>query len=264
MATISSALLEELKRMEGVRQQVYDDVSGMPVASYSAVVGAPTIAMGKKIQDHERNYFERFLAGKSKLQGNELDTVIRDTIVPREKKLTTLIKVPVTQSMFDALFSFMYNTGEYAKSFKAIMEKVNKADYEGAKAGIASGPQSAAGKKLPGLVKRRAAEATLFEKEGMSPTSNLAGYGASYEIELKEPPGATVTVTTAALALGVAAKGLGGAVSGAVLGALVGMVVPGLTASKGAKWGAIINGAGGLVFGAMKAQGVVANAKKVD
>ena len=190
MSKISDALLEELKRAEGVRSTVYDDLTGKSVASFEEVQGAPTIAIGRKIQDHEKSFFANFLAGRKKLEGTQLNAVIKDTIDPREKKLAGVVKVPVTQSMFDSLFSFAFNTGFGSKFFKSVLEKLNAGDYTGAQQAIAQGPQSAGGKPLPGLVKRRAFEAELFAKEGLAPTSSvlpLAGpYGTMYEIDLSK------------------------------------------------------------------------------
>ena len=267
MAKISEYLLEELKKHEGVRAQVYDDLTSKPVSSYSEVKGAPTIALGKKIQEHEKESFKSYLKGKGELVGAALNSVIRDTIEPREKKLAGLIKVPVTQSMFDAVFSFAFNTGFGAKSFKAILEKLNAGDYAGAKKAIAEGPQSSKGKKLPGLVKRRAFEADLFLKEGLPEGTAMAGfgafgdavgfgtvssldYGATYEI--KTPVGGKIRISPTGLALVPVLYTISGAFTWGVLGAGAGAVLPSSSvkegAKTGAKWGAILGGLGGTVI----------------
>lgn len=266
MAKISTTLLEELKKHEGVRTQVYDDLTGKPVGSYSEVKGAPTIALGKKIQEHEKEGFKSYLRGKAELVGEALNRVIRDTIEPREKKLAGLIAVPVTQSMFDAVFSLGFNTGFGAKSFKAVIDKLNAGDYKGAQAAIAAGPQSSKGKKLPGLVKRRAFEAELFMKEGLPEGTALAGvgafgdamgfgsvstldYGASYDV--KTPVGGKIKISPAGLAAIPVLYAVNGAVGWGFLGALFGAAMPTVTwkdgAKTGAKWGAIVGVAGGTV-----------------
>ena len=64
-----------------------------------------------------------------------------------------------TQNQFDALVSFHYNTGAIAR---ATLTKLHKAgDYAGAKAEFAKWV-NAAGKRMPGLVRRRSAEAELY------------------------------------------------------------------------------------------------------
>jgi len=64
-----------------------------------------------------------------------------------------------TQSQFDALVSFHYNTGAIAR---ATLTKLHKAgDFAGAKAEFARWNR-AGGRVLSGLVRRRAAEAELY------------------------------------------------------------------------------------------------------
>ena len=267
MASISHELLEELKKHEGVRSQVYDDITSKPVASYAEVKGAPTIALGKKIQEHERETFKQYLKGKSQLVGEALNSVIRDTIMPREKKLAGLIKVPVTQSMFDAIFSLAFNTGFGHKSFKDALAKLNAGDYKGAQAAIASGPQSSKGKKLPGLVKRRAFVAELFMREGLPQGTAMAGfggfgdamgfgtvstldYGDTYQMAM--PYGAATTFAKKSVVFIPVLTTVNGAISWGILGAGIGAIVPSLDwktgAKTGAKWGALVGCIGGIAL----------------
>ena len=277
MAKISTTLLEELKKHEGVRSQVYDDLTGKAVSSYTEVTGAPTIAIGKKIQDHEREGFKAYLKGKAELVGEALNRVIRDTIEPREKKLAGLIKVPVTQSMFDAVFSLAFNTGFGAKSFKGVLEKLNAGDYKGAQAAIAAGPQTSKGKVLPGLAKRRAFEAAMFAKEGMTPTASvLAGtygydplyeaYGATYEFPLMKDGqeiGKGKVTTGFLIGGGLTATALNG-VLGGVVGGVAGAVLPVLSIKQGAKYGALAGAAFGAYRSVVAANKILADAKRID
>lgn len=72
-----------------------------------------------------------------------------------------LVRVPLTQAQFDALVSFTYNVGEGNLAASTLLRLLNSNDY-------ASVPEQfnrfvyASGRKLAGLVKRRAAEAKLF------------------------------------------------------------------------------------------------------
>jgi len=69
---------------------------------------------------------------------------------------------PTTQNQFDALVSFHYNTGAINK---ATLTKKHKAgDYEGAAAEFARW-NKAGGRVLPGLTRRRAAEAELYRRK---------------------------------------------------------------------------------------------------
>lgn len=66
---------------------------------------------------------------------------------------------PTSQSQFDALVSFHYNTGAIAR---ATLTKLHKAgDFTGAEAEFGK-LVHAGGKRLNGLIRRRAAEAALY------------------------------------------------------------------------------------------------------
>jgi len=272
---ISSTLFEHMKKMEAIRPHVYDDATSKDVSDWSQLTGFPTIALGKKIEAAERAIYSAYLKGKAKLTGEALQRVIDETFKPREKKLTDAIKVPVTQSMFDALFSFSFNTGFGAKSFKNVLAKVNAGDYIGAQQALANGPSTSKGKPLPGLVARRKYESELFAAEGLSPAgAALAGFQSSYgylpiEYTFGHPTGTqysygvspvpaygvspvpaygnyagavSATAGAAATVLYIGTATFSGAVGWGIGGAILGALVPKWeakeTAIKGAKIGA--------------------------
>lgn len=68
-----------------------------------------------------------------------------------------------TQNQFDALVSFAFNLGEGALEGSTLRKKHNAGDYAGARAEFGRW-NKAGGRVLPGLVKRRAAEAELYGK----------------------------------------------------------------------------------------------------
>ena len=69
----------------------------------------------------------------------------------------------ITQGMFDALVSFAYNLGLGALAGSTLLRLLRAGDVQGA-AKQFDRWNKAAGKVLPGLVKRRAAERDLFLK----------------------------------------------------------------------------------------------------
>lgn len=69
--------------------------------------------------------------------------------------------VRTTQSMFDALVSFAFNVGLGNLAGSTLLKKHKAGDYDGAKAQFAAW-NKAAGRVLPGLTKRRAAEAAMY------------------------------------------------------------------------------------------------------
>lgn len=83
--------------------------------------------------------------------------------LPRfEAAVSRLVTVPLDQHQFDALVSFTYNLGEGNLRSSTLLKKLNAGDYAAAAAQFERWV-TAAGKPLPGLVKRRAAERAMFE-----------------------------------------------------------------------------------------------------
>lgn len=69
--------------------------------------------------------------------------------------------VSTTQHQFDAMVSFAYNVGVGNFQSSTLLKKHRAGDYAGAAAEFGKW-NKAAGKVLPGLTKRRAAEAALY------------------------------------------------------------------------------------------------------
>jgi lysozyme len=74
-----------------------------------------------------------------------------------------LAGTPTTQPQFDAMVSFAYNVGIGNLQSSTLLRKHKAGDHEGAAAEFAKW-NKAAGRVLPGLVKRRAAEAALYSR----------------------------------------------------------------------------------------------------
>jgi lysozyme len=126
------------------------------------------------------------------------------------------VKVELTQDMFDAVCSFAFNTGPGRKGVKdgfvvlksgkpsTILTKINKSDFIGASQEFPKWV-SAKGKKLNGLVKRRAQEKALFlqglEFDDEKFESNVEADCQRKPKGLHREPAvqATTAVTTAAL-----------------------------------------------------------------
>jgi lysozyme len=77
-------------------------------------------------------------------------------------KVAALLKgVPTTQHQFDAMVSFAYNVGVANLRSSTLLKKHKAGDYAGAAAEFARW-NKAAGNVLPGLTRRRNAEAQLY------------------------------------------------------------------------------------------------------
>lgn len=81
-----------------------------------------------------------------------------------EKAINSLVTVKLTQNQFDALVSFCYNIGAGAFKSSTLLKRLNKSDYTGAAAEFKKWNKGG-GMVLPGLIRRRKEEATLFLKE---------------------------------------------------------------------------------------------------
>ena len=78
-----------------------------------------------------------------------------------ERAVERLIKVPLQECQNDALVSFAFNLGSGALQSSSLRRKLNRGDYAGAEREFHKWV-FAGGRKLRGLVLRRAAEAELF------------------------------------------------------------------------------------------------------
>lgn len=86
---------------------------------------------------------------------------LKEDCLVAELTLSADVNVSLSQNQFDALVSFIFNlgSGNFIKS--TLLQKLNARDYAGAADEFGKWV-NAGGRKLPGLVKRRAAEKMLF------------------------------------------------------------------------------------------------------
>ncbi|BEM86815.1 lysozyme [Serratia marcescens] len=142
---ISKNGIELIKRFEGLRLKAYQDS-----------VGVWTIGYG----------WTQPVDGKKVGPGMQIDQVTADRllkcgVVQYEQGVNQLVKVKITQGQFDALVSFAYNLGLRSLSTSTLLQKMNAGDKQGA-ADQFGRWVNAGGKRLDGLVARRAAEREMF------------------------------------------------------------------------------------------------------
>ncbi|MCG7878288.1 MAG: lysozyme [Candidatus Thiodiazotropha endolucinida] len=142
MRHITQNGLDLIKRFEGFSRTVYFCPAGYPTIGYGHVVKGD----------------EDFSAGIDEAKGEEL---LRQDAQIAERAVLRLINVPLTDGQFDALVSFTYNLGGGALQRSTLRRKINREEH-------AEVPEQfmrwvwAGGRKLKGLVRRRAAEAGLY------------------------------------------------------------------------------------------------------
>ena len=145
MRHVSALGLELIQRFEGFSRRIYICPGGWP-----------TIGYGHVVRDHERG---RFAGGIDEDTGEEL---LRRDVQAAERSILRLIQVPLTDGQFDALVSFTFNLGGGALQRSTLRCKVNREEHEEVPAEFMRWVR-AGGRKLKGLVRRRAAEALLYE-----------------------------------------------------------------------------------------------------
>ena len=128
---------------------------GFSPTPYLCPAGFPTVGYGHVVLDGER-----FEAPLSREAGESL---LRADLPRYEGAVCRLIDVPLDELCFDALVSFTFNLGEGALSASTLRRLVNGGRF--ADAGTQFDRWVFAGaRKLPGLVRRRAAERALWER----------------------------------------------------------------------------------------------------
>lgn len=128
------------------------DCEGLRTTSYRCPAGIPTIGYGHtgpEVKDGQT------------ITKEEADRLLRDDVKVAERAIKRLVKVQLTQGQFDALVSFTFNLGAGNLQSSTLLKKLNASDYAGAAEQFLVW-NKAAGKVLPGLVKRRERERQCF------------------------------------------------------------------------------------------------------
>ena len=138
---ISEAGLALIRQFEGLRLSAYRCPAGIPTIGYGSTTG---VQMGQTIT------------------AERAEELLREDVRQFEAAVSRLVKVPLNQGQFDSLTSFAFNLGAKSLEQSTLLRLLNAGDYSGAAAQFDRWVY-ASGKKLSGLVKRRAAERALFE-----------------------------------------------------------------------------------------------------
>ena len=142
---INAAGLSHVKRWEGLRTRAYRDVAGILTIGYghTSAAGAPVVKDGMTITEAEA------------------EEILRRDLQKFEERVERFVKVPLTDNQHAVIVSFDFNTGKLDKS--TLLKKLNKGDYDAVPTELMKWVH-AGGKKVKGLVNRRAAEAGLWAR----------------------------------------------------------------------------------------------------
>lgn len=98
------------------------------------------------------------LTNVSEAEGHAL---LASDVRKAEEAIGRLIAVSLRQNQFDALVSFTFNLGAAVLQRSTLRRVINRGEHEAAPAELMRWVW-AGGRKLPGLVRRRAAEARMY------------------------------------------------------------------------------------------------------
>lgn len=131
----------------------------------------------------------------------QAEAALRDEVATFETAVDRLVTVDLNQNEFDSLVSFSYNVGSGALGKSTLLKKLNAGDRRGA-ANEFKRWKYAGGKVWPGLVDRRAREATLF----LTPVEQQEEPAMPQVVEEGPKKVTPATVATVATTAGAAAS----------------------------------------------------------
>lgn len=143
---INAAGLSHIMQWEGKRLVAYRNFPDEPWTigfGHTSAAGIPKVREGMRISD------------------KEAEDILKADLRKFEDRVSRLVKVPLTDNQFAVLVSFDFNTGALHKS--TLLKKLNAGDYDAVPAELMKWV-NAGGKRVQGLVNRRAAEAGLWAK----------------------------------------------------------------------------------------------------
>jgi lysozyme len=144
--SISIAGLDAIKSHEALRLVKYRDQAGLWTIGYGHLIRP----------------WENFDAGIT--EEKALGLLVAD-LAEAERAVNAGVRVPVSQSMYDAMVSLAFNIGSGAFASSSVLRRVNQGDLEGAASAFALWNKVTIDGALVvsnGLVSRRAAEAAMF------------------------------------------------------------------------------------------------------
>ena len=137
---VPQAAVDLIKRFEGFRANAYVCPGGHWTAGYGT---------------------RRGVTPTTHVTEDEAEQMLMRDLEMLARGVRALLKVPLTDSQFGALVSFAYNLGLGALANSTLIRKVNAGNLDGAREEFGRWV-NAGGKRLDGLVRRRAAEAEMW------------------------------------------------------------------------------------------------------
>jgi lysozyme len=138
---ISQEGLSLFKKFEGCELKAYHCAAGVPTIGYGSTHG---VTMDMEITQEEA------------------DKLLMEDVAKFEGSVTRAVKVPLSQNQYDAIVSWTFNLGPSNLSSSTMLRVLNEGEYDEVPSQIRRW-NKAGGRVLEGLIRRRDAEALLFE-----------------------------------------------------------------------------------------------------
>ncbi len=137
--------IDLIKQWEGLRTTAYRDPVGILTIGYghTSMAGAP------RVQE------------RMQVTAAEAEAILRRDVALFAKHVSGALRTQISPAQFSAIVSFCYNVG--AENFRksSVLDAINRGDLSAVPRRLGLWTK-AGGRVLPGLVKRRAAEAAMF------------------------------------------------------------------------------------------------------
>ena len=155
---VSAAAIKTIKHHEGVKTRPYR----CPALLWSVGVGHVIDPSHIAVKYEERRNLPIPDGWDRSLTMDEVDAILAQDLAKFERGVARLCPAALnSQGVFDSLVSFSFNVGLGNLQRSSLRMKTNRGDFEGAAEEFMKWTK-AAGKVLPGLVKRRLDEQRLY------------------------------------------------------------------------------------------------------
>ena len=141
LMNISEEGLSLIKKFEGCELKAYRCAANVLTIGYGSTKGVT--------EDME-------------ITKEEAESILKEEMHEYEGYVNDMVKVPLKQNQFDSIVSWVFNLGSGNLSSSTLLKKLNNSEYDEVPSQIKRW-NKAGGKVLDGLIRRREAEALLFE-----------------------------------------------------------------------------------------------------
>jgi lysozyme len=155
---ISQAGVSFTAQFEGLAQVNPNDGLVYP---YADPVGLPTIGYGSRTDINGNPV----TMSTSPITQDQAAQLLQNVLEEFVTEVNNMVTVPLTQNQFDALVDFAYNAGAANLRSSTLLRLLNSGDYAGASGQFIRWNKATSNGQLivlPGLTRRRTAEAQLF------------------------------------------------------------------------------------------------------